>query len=181
MIQICKAGDAVKIRVLLFDGEEPKAGKTVNIAIERLSDGKFWDGNSFETAYDTVSMTDRFGETENDHNEGLYEYEFTTEATETQYDWSVIYNDGDLRRQFRGRIVTDSDHMTDSLPELSGLIGATASPKEVLTAWLMLFRNLVEVTDSQLSITNNAGTTIMKSTISDNGTTYAKAEMVAGP
>ncbi|MCH8052889.1 MAG: hypothetical protein IH895_02415, partial [Planctomycetes bacterium] len=67
-------GSTVKIRVFLFNGAEALAGRSVNLSIERLSDGKFWDAADFDPgSYTTIAMTEKTG---NVHYEGVYEYNF---------------------------------------------------------------------------------------------------------
>ena len=67
-------GSTVNIRILLFNGAAALTGRTVNLSIERLSDGKFWDGVDFDPgSYTTVAMTEKTG---NVHYEGVYEYDF---------------------------------------------------------------------------------------------------------
>lgn len=181
MIELVKAGDTVKIRVLLFDGVNPVEGETVKIVIERLSDNKFFDGTDYDPGtYVELTMTEKTG---NNHYKGIYEYSFTTESTPDVYDWSVTHAVAGTAysRKFVGRISTAWTHWTQAITELSGLISATATPFQIVTMLLMLMRNEVTVTAAQLSMKNDAGTTVMKSALSDDATTFTRAEMVAGP
>ena len=102
MIEHVNTGDTVKIRVFLWNGSAALAGKTVNVSIERLSDGAFYDGDYDPGTYAAPEMTELTG---NAHKEGVYEYSFVTQATEDVYDWVVKYEEGDFLTYFRGRIV----------------------------------------------------------------------------
>jgi len=62
-----------------------------------------------------------------------------------------------------------------------GIPPATPRPGEALMLLYMALRNLDQVTATEKRITNDAGTVIAKKALSDDGTTYAEAEMVSGP
>ena len=99
-------GSTVNIRIFLFNGAAALTGRTVNLSIERLSDGKFWDGVDFDPGgYTTVAMTEKTG---NVHYEGVYEYGFPIPAAdgEDRYDWSVKFTEGGWLTYFKGRITT---------------------------------------------------------------------------
>lgn len=70
---------------------------------------------------------------------------------------------------------------TDTLAELSqGAPPATPTIKQALMLLYMAFRNERTSTDSLLNIKNDAGTVICKATLSDDGTTFTKAEFISG-
>ena len=99
-------GSTVNIRVFLFNGAEALVGRSVNLSIERLSDGKFWDGVDFDPGtYTVVAMTEKTGHV---HYEGVYEYNFAIPAAdgEDHYDWSVKFTEGGWLTYFKGRIAT---------------------------------------------------------------------------
>ncbi len=99
-------GSTVNIRVLLFNGAAALAGRSVSVSIERVSDGKFWDGVDFDPgSYTAVAMTEKTG---NVHYEGVYEYNFAIPAAdgEDHYDWSVKFTEGGWLTYFKGRIST---------------------------------------------------------------------------
>lgn len=58
---------------------------------------------------------------------------------------------------------------------------ATPTVSEALMLLYMALRNAGTTTATTLTIANSAGTVIAKSTLSDNGTTFSKAALVAGP
>lgn len=69
-----------------------------------------------------------------------------------------------------------------ALPELAQAIpSATPSPRAAMTLLYMALRNTLTVTATTKAITNDAGVVIAKKALTDDGTTYAEAEMVAGP
>ena len=99
-------GSTVNIRVFLFNGAEALVGRSVNLSIERLSDGKFWDGVDFDPGtYTVVAMTEKTGHV---HYEGVYEYAFAIPVAdgEDHYDWSVKFTEGGWLTYFKGRIAT---------------------------------------------------------------------------
>ena len=99
-------GSTANIRVFLFNGAAALAGRSVSVSIERVSDGKFWDGVDFDPgSYTAVAMTEKTG---NIHYEGVYEYNFAIPAAdgEDQYDWSVKFTEGGWQTYFKGRIAT---------------------------------------------------------------------------
>ncbi len=58
---------------------------------------------------------------------------------------------------------------------------ATPTVAEALMLLYMAFRNAGVSTASQLSVTNDAGTVICKAALSDDGSTFTRAELAAGP
>jgi hypothetical protein len=58
---------------------------------------------------------------------------------------------------------------------------ATPSWQAALMLLYMMTRNQLNVTATQKSIYNDAGTVIAKKVLSDDGTTYSEAEAVSGP
>lgn len=69
-----------------------------------------------------------------------------------------------------------------AMSELSqGIPSATPSPRAAIMLLYMALRNVLSVTATTKSITNDAGIVITKKALSDDGTTYSEAEMVAGP
>ena len=61
-----------------------------------------------------------------------------------------------------------------------GIPPATPTPIQALMYLYMRLRNLVETTATLTTITNNAGATIAKATLSDSGVTFAKDEYISG-
>lgn len=99
-------GSTVNIRVFLFNGAAALEGRTVNLSIERLSDGKFWDGADFDPGtFTTVTMTEKTG---NSHYEGVYEYNFAIPPADgaERYDWSVKFSEGGWLTYFKGGITS---------------------------------------------------------------------------
>lgn len=71
---------------------------------------------------------------------------------------------------------------TDAISELSqGAPAATPSIKAALMLLYMALRNAETTTASSFTISNDAGTVICKATLSDDATTFTKAELVSGP
>jgi hypothetical protein len=71
---------------------------------------------------------------------------------------------------------------SDVLAELAQAIpSATPSLGAAIMLLYMALRNLHTSTATVESIANDAGTVIAKATLSDDGTTFTKAELVAGP
>jgi hypothetical protein len=183
MFAIGKLGDTFQIRVLLYDGENPLAGETVNCHVERLSDNKFWSGGAWAASPSDLSMTDMSDGT--DHYDGLYQYSFTDNVSTTPqtYDWSVKFEESGTayRRRWRGTIDTTWDPLYVALAEQTAKYSATPAVKDVLSLMGMLLRDEVSVTPTQWSLKNDAGTVIIKSTISDAAGTFTKNEVVNGP
>lgn len=100
-----KVSTTLVIRVFLYDGTAAITGETPALYIERLSDGNFWNGAAWQGTPITVTMT-AVTPTGNDHTDGVYEYSFTTESTEQEYDWSVTHTIGARELHHRGRIRT---------------------------------------------------------------------------
>ncbi len=99
-------GSTVNIRIFLFNGAAALAGRSVSVSIERLSDGKFWDGVDFDPgSYTAVAMTEKTGHV---HYEGVYEYDFAIpiDDGEDHYDWSVKFTYCGWMTYFKGRIST---------------------------------------------------------------------------
>lgn len=102
-----KSGEPVEIRIFLYDGTAPLTGLSPVLAIERLSDNKFWDGAAWQVAYSTVPLVELTPS--NVHNDGVYAYAFQTAAApaEEVYDWSNVVSVAFSRQFFtRGRIRT---------------------------------------------------------------------------
>ena len=55
------------------------------------------------------------------------------------------------------------------------------SPRAAMMLLYMALRNLVTQTATTKAIANDAGTVVVKKTVSDDGTTYTETEMVGGP
>lgn len=71
---------------------------------------------------------------------------------------------------------------SDLIVELSqAKPGATPTIADALMLLYMQLRNANNVTSSLMEITNDAGTVIAKGALSDNGTTFTKAELATGP
>lgn len=69
-----------------------------------------------------------------------------------------------------------------SLPELlQATPTATPTPAQAMMLLYMSLRDQSTTTATTYSVTNNAGTVIAKSTISDDGTTFTRQKMVSGP
>ena len=70
----------------------------------------------------------------------------------------------------------------DTIPELAQAIpAATPTMRTALMLVYMALRDRLDVEAASLEIHNNAGTVIAKKVLSDDGTTYSEAKMVAGP
>lgn len=70
---------------------------------------------------------------------------------------------------------------TDAISEPSqGIPSATPSMKEILAYFWMAFRNQGTATSAQMTIASDDGTVLAKATLSDNGTTFTKSEMISG-
>ena len=68
-----------------------------------------------------------------------------------------------------------------TLAELSqALPPATPRPDQALMLLYMALRNKLDTTSTLLEVHNDAGTVIAQATLSDDGTTFTRAEMVAG-
>lgn len=100
-----KVGNTTQLRAFLFDGEAAVTGATVNVSVERVSDGKFWTGSAFQTDYIAIEMTERTG---NVHKEGEYVYDFSPPSTDgiEEYNWSIKYEDDPTLIYVKGRVVT---------------------------------------------------------------------------
>lgn len=71
---------------------------------------------------------------------------------------------------------------TDTIAELTAAIpSATPTFENALMLLYMALRNKLDTTSTQLSINNDAGSVIIKATLSDDGTTFSRAELEAGP
>jgi hypothetical protein len=71
---------------------------------------------------------------------------------------------------------------TDTIPELAQAIpSATPTIATAVMLPYMTLRNQLTSTSTTLTVSNDAGTVITKKALSDDGTTYTEAEMVAGP
>lgn len=70
---------------------------------------------------------------------------------------------------------------TDTLAEL-GVAAPSATPtiKQALMLLYMALRNETNTTASLLSVKNDAGTVVCRATLSDDGTTFVKAEFISG-
>jgi hypothetical protein len=68
--------------------------------------------------------------------------------------------------------------LTDAIAELSADPGATPTVIGAIMLQYMAFRNQETVTATLRTIKNNAGTTILSQTLSDDGTTFTKAKVV---
>lgn len=74
------------------------------------------------------------------------------------------------------------DALNTAIAELSqGIPTATPTLRTGLMLLYMVQRNLLQITATEKRVTNDAGTVITKKALSDDGTTYAEAEMVSGP
>lgn len=67
------------------------------------------------------------------------------------------------------------------LENAQGIPGATPTMMQLLMYMYMDWRNLNSSTATAKNVTNDAGTVICKATLSDDGTTFTKAEFVSGP
>ena len=71
---------------------------------------------------------------------------------------------------------------TDTISEMAqGVPAATPTLEDAIMYIYMHWRNETTTTSSTHSLKNDAGTVIAKATISDDSTTYTKAEYVSGP
>ncbi len=74
------------------------------------------------------------------------------------------------------------DFSIGAIPELAQAApSATPTIQEAVMLMYMALRNEQITTASLTSIKNDAGTVITKATVSDNGTTFTRAELVTGP
>lgn len=181
MIGYVNIGSTAKIRIFLFNGAAAQTGKTVNLSIERLSDGLYWDGDFSPGTYGTVAMTEKTG---NVHLEGVYEYSFAIPSADGQetYDWSVKFADGGWTTYFKGRIRTIKWSFGEAMAELTqGLPPISPTPEEALMLLYMMTRNNRDTNGSLDEVHNDAGVVIAKATLSDDGTTFRKAKMESGP
>lgn len=174
-----RAGDTVPIRVQMYDGSTAKTGLTVNVSIERISDGQYWADPAWQAGYIAQSMSELSGDT---HLDGMYEYDFVTPTTAGVFDWAVRFT-GVIERAFYGRI--DTLLLSKALPELSTVPGATPTRDE---ADMLAYQHLKCETTSgggagseQLKIRNDAGVVVVKGDESKSGGTFTKAKLVAGP
>ena len=71
---------------------------------------------------------------------------------------------------------------TDTIAEMAqGIPSATPTLEDAIMYLYMQWRNETTTTSSTHSIKNDAGTVITKATVSDDSTTFTKAEYVSGP
>ena len=71
---------------------------------------------------------------------------------------------------------------TDPISEMAqGLPPITPTIKQALMYLYMALRDETNTTATLITVKNDAGTVICKATLSDNGTTFVKGEMVSGP
>ena len=71
---------------------------------------------------------------------------------------------------------------TDTISELAQAVpSATPTHREALMLLYMALRNKLDTTNSTMEIHNDAGTVITKSALSDDGSTFTRAELVSGP
>lgn len=69
-----------------------------------------------------------------------------------------------------------------AIPELAaGIPTATPTLQEAAMLAYMALRNKYTSTATLIEVKDDAGATIAKATVSDNGTTFTREEMVAGP
>jgi hypothetical protein len=172
-VELIKIGDTAKIRVLLFDGVYALTGKSPEVYIEKLSDGKYWNGAAWQVGAVGLAMTEKT-DGANPHYEGVYEYDFTPLAADNDvYDWSVTFED----TRFRGRISSSWDHWTTATAELSAVPAATATPKDIITFLLAVLRGKVEITATQAKVyKDDEASTLVTSVLSDDGATTTKGE-----
>lgn len=69
--------------------------------------------------------------------------------------------------------------MLSELPQ--AILPVNPTLPEAIMALYMALRNRTTTTSGQISYTNDAGDVIFKATIADDGTTFTKSEVVAGP
>ena len=70
----------------------------------------------------------------------------------------------------------------DTIAELAQAIpSATPTHRQAIMLLYMAFRNKLDVDANNKEVHNDAGTVVCKKALTDNGTTYSEAEMVAGP
>jgi len=180
-IEIVKPGATVPIRVLMYDGATAKTGLTVNVSIERLSDGYYWTGAAWQAAYVAVGMSELSGDA---HLAGVYEYNFVTESTVSAYDWRVTYS-GVINRAFAGRISSNAldllnDWATDAIAELGATPPATPTLKQAIIFQYMKLRNSFTSggtePNQKAKIRNDAGTIISEASESYVSGTFTKGK-----
>lgn len=183
--EVVASGSTVPIRVLLYDGATAQTGETVVVSIERLSDGKYWDGAAWQSSYQPLAMSELSG---NVHLAGMYQYLFVTPTSPDRYDWRVTF-DGDIQRAFAGRLSTE-DNWNEAMAELTAPVSDTPTMKKAI---MEIFMHLHNATTSggptqselELKIRNAAGTVVMKAdetwSETETGGTFTKAKLQAGP
>jgi len=153
-------GSTVNIRIFLFNGAAALAGRSVSVSIERLSDGKFWDGTDFDPgSYTAVAMTEKTG---NVHYEGMYEYDFAIPVAggEDQYDWSVKFTEGGWLTYFKGRVATVLNVWDEAVADHTAA-DTTGSELHLAKAALVNKRQHTIATGVDL-IKDNDGTTTLR-------------------
>lgn len=91
---------------------------------------------------------------------------------------------GDLTATMKTSVNTEVSDVikTDTISEMAqGAPAATPTLEDAIMYLYMYFRNEVTQTATTLSLKNDGGTVIAKSTVSDDATTFTKGEMVSGP
>jgi len=91
---------------------------------------------------------------------------------------------GDLTATMKTSVNTEVADVikTDTISEMAqGAPAATPTLEDAIMYLYMYFRNEVTQTATTLSLKNDGGTVIAKSTVSDDATTFTKGEMVSGP
>lgn len=105
-------------------------------------------------------------------------YIFTLDSTHTD-------TSGDLAVKFfcTGTLQVNLEYRVGGMPlaELSvGVPSATPLSEEAIALLYMAMRNKLTTTSSLLSVHNDAGVVIAKATLSDNGSTFTREEMISG-
>jgi hypothetical protein len=116
----------------------------------------------------------------------VYEYLLPLTATPDVYEWSVTYAVRDYSTgqttlfKRRGRISTDWSHFLESITELAAEVGGTATPLAVVSLVNLILRNKITVTGNggEWTICDDAGTPLIKATLSDDATTFTRGELV---
>jgi hypothetical protein len=171
---------------------------STNYAVINNASGQRWNGTTFESfnganwsAYVNPLTEDRFS----GNGTGYYKAAFPGAIAAGRYTFTfyqqlggspalgdtTIGSGGPMywtgAQEDQGSIVTVLALLNaTAIPELSGIPGPTPTLFQALMLLYMSLRNIHTATSSQESITNNAGSTITSAGLSDNGTTYTKAQ-----
>lgn len=126
----------------------------------------------------TVTITERAG--------GWYHMQLSTAHTDTLGILSIyLVASGVVQVNLQFRVfanVFDDLFAAAAMSELSQAAPpATPTPAQALMLLYMALRNALTETSTLLTISNDAGTVVAKAALSDDGSTFTRAEMASGP